>query len=108
MVFSPNEHARKVPGKRNINANEVLQVIFPLYLKLSFFTMLSAESILLQIVPKAKAGGAVRGPLGYTWYPSPPAECQSHLPCKADRLQVAMAAAWHRMLQPPLQLGGRL
>ena len=98
----------KCPGKRNIVATEVLKVIFPLYLKLNFFAVLSAENILLQTTPKAKAGRAAWGPLGYHLVSRPTSRMPVSPALQSRPTAGLMAALLHQMLHSPLQLGGGL
>ena len=98
----------KCPGKRNIIASEVFKVIFSPYLKLNFFAVLSAENILLQTVPKAKAGGDAWGALGYHLVSQPTSRMPVSPALQSRQIAGLMAAVLHQMLQSPLQPGGGL
>ena len=98
----------KCPGKRNIIASEVFKVIFSPYLKLNFFAVLSAENILLQTVPKAKAGGDAWGALGYHLVSQPTSRMPVSPALQSRQTAGLMAAVLHQMLQSPLQPGGGL
>ena len=98
----------KCPGKRNIIASEVLTVIFSLYLKLNFFAILSAENILLQTIPKAKAGRAAWGPLGYHLVSQPTSRMPVSPASQSGQTAGFMATVLHQVPHSPLQLGGGL
>ena len=98
----------KCPGKRNIIASEVLTVIFSLYLKLNFFAILSAENILLQTIPKAKAGRAAWGPLGYHLVSQPTSRMPVSPASQSGQTAGLMATVLHQVPHSPLQLGGGL
>ena len=98
----------KCPGKRNIIASEVLTVIFSLYLKLNFFAILSAENILLQTIPKAKAGRAAWGPLGYHLVSQPTSRMPVSPASQSGQTAGLLAAVLHQVPHSPLQLGGGL